>query len=235
MQIIGVGLLFVVVTLGFMDRGTVTVSAFDPHAIGMILLGCLGAVMAGSHRRAFLTTFSSLRELIPGFGKVQRETMEINAEREKFYELWRNGKRAEAAALAERSRFPSTQELIRLVAARSTAQTTAKVFSDLRDDASRALHSAGQNWEMMAKLGPSFGMVGTITGMIQLFKNLGTENANVGAAMSLALLATLYGVAFGAGIAGPIGHYLAGLLDERLGVLDSCERTANDLIASHGG
>ena len=54
---------------------------------------------------------------------------------------------------------------------------------------------------------------------------------NLGAAMSLALLATLYGVAFGAGVAGPIGHYLRGLLDERLGVLERCEQSVAELIA----
>ena len=86
------------------------------------------------------------------------------------------------------------------------------------------------NWELLAKLAPSFGMVGTITGMIQLFRSLG-EDTNMGAAISLALLATLYGVAFGAGVAGPIGHYLRTLLDERLGALERCEQSVAELIA----
>jgi flagellar motor component MotA len=91
------------------------------------------------------------------------------------------------------------------------------------------------HWELLSKLGPSFGMIGTITGMIQLFRGMGADNANMGAAMSLALTATLYGVAFGAGLAGPIGHYLGGLLDERLGVLDRCEATVKDLVSSLEG
>ena len=81
------------------------------------------------------------------------------------------------------------------------------------------------------KLGPAFGMVGTITGMIQLFRNMNAENLNIGAAMSLALLATLYGVAFGAGVAGPIGHYLNGLLDERLGFIERCEKSVNETVS----
>src|SRR5512134_107772 len=87
---------------------------------------------------------------------------------------------------------------------------------------------------MLSKLGPAFGMVGTITGMIQLFRNMSTDNLNIGAAMSLALLATLYGVAFGAGAAGPFGHFLNGLLDERLSFIERCEKSANELIARSG-
>ena len=49
--------------------------------------------------------------------------------------------------------------------------------------------------------------------------------------LPLALLATLYGVAFGAGVAGPIGHFLRGLLDERLGALERCEQSVAELIA----
>ncbi len=77
-------------------------------------------------------------------------------------------------------------------------------------------------------------MVGTITGMIQVFRSMGDESMNLGSAVSLALLATLYGVAFGAGVAGPIGHYLRGLLDERLGVLERCEQSVGGLIARAG-
>ena len=86
----------------------------------------------------------------------------------------------------------------------------------------------------LARLAPSFGMVGTITGMIQLFQNMGEDRMNLGSAISLALLATLYGVAFGAGVAGPIGHFLRNLLDERLGAIERCEQTVGELIARAG-
>jgi flagellar motor component MotA len=63
---------------------------------------------------------------------------------------------------------------------------------------------------------------------------MGEDDMNLGASISLALLATLYGVAFGAGVAGPIGHYLRGLLDERLGALERCEKSVSELIARSG-
>ena len=58
---------------------------------------------------------------------------------------------------------------------------------------------------------------------------MGDDNLNIGAAMSLALVATLYGIAFGAGVAGPIGHFLRGLIEERLGTLDRCRQSAIEL------
>jgi flagellar motor component MotA len=63
---------------------------------------------------------------------------------------------------------------------------------------------------------------------------MGAEGANLGASLSLALLATLYGVAFGAGVAGPLGHFLRGLLDERIGALERCEQSVAELIARGG-
>src|SRR5205085_9727659 len=108
---------------------------------------------------------------------------------------------------------------------------TSKAFFDMRAAEILRFQPAAQNWEMLSKLGPAFGMVGTITGMVSLFRNMSSENLNIGASMSLALLATLYGVAFGAGIAGPVAHFLNGLLDERLGLIERCEMSVNEIVA----
>jgi chemotaxis protein MotA len=111
---------------------------------------------------------------------------------------------------------------------------SAKVFTELKHEEIGLWQPAINNWEMLSKLGPAFGMVGTITGMIQMFKNMSADNLNIGASMSLALLATLYGVAFGAGVAGPIAHFLNGLLDERLGLIERCEMSVNEIVAREG-
>ena len=64
----------------------------------------------------------------------------------------------------------------------------------------RDVPALGQRGLFRLGLAPSFGMVGTITGMIQLFQKMGADNMDLGSAISLALLATLYGVAFGPGV-----------------------------------
>ena len=235
MQIIGFFLLAFVVWFGFSDRGSGTViSAFDPHALVMVLVGSCAAVLVSSSHTTAYRTFLCLKELVPGLRFFGHTTHEMEQERDQVIGLWREGKRAQALQTAEKSRFPAVKELLELVLHRAPEVASAKVFLELRHQEINRWQPAINNWEMLSKLGPAFGMVGTITGMIQLFRNMNADNLNIGAAMSLALLATLYGVAFGAGIAGPVGHYLNGLLDERLGFLERCEKSANELVARGG-
>lgn len=230
MQIVGLALLMFVVWYGFAERSHAAISAFDLHAAVMVLGGSFAAVMVSSTALTTWRTFSCLREIVPGAGVLGRATNALEAERTSLAGLWLEGRRAQAVELAERSAFPSIARMLDLVLNRAPEEATRAAFTELRHAEMLRWQPAIANWELLAKLAPSFGMVGTITGMIQMFRTLG-EDTNMGAAISLALLATLYGVAFGAGVAGPIGHYLRGLLDERLGALERCEQSVGDLIA----
>jgi chemotaxis protein MotA len=234
-QIIGLVLLGFIVWFGFRDRGNAQViSSFDSHALVMVLVGSCAAVLISSSRTTALRTILCLRELIPGLKSFGKQTSAMELEREQFCALWREGKRGQALALAEKSRFEPIKHLVDLVLNRAPEAASAKEFLELRHEEISRWQPAISNWEMLSKLGPAFGMVGTITGMIQLFRNMSADNLNIGAAMSLALLATLYGVAFGAGVSGPISQLLNGLLDERLGFIERCEKSANELIARSG-
>jgi chemotaxis protein MotA len=234
-QIIGFVLLGFIVWLGFSDRGNAQViSPFDVHALVMVVVGSAAAVLVSSRSSTAVRTILCLRELLPGLRVFSKSTSAMEAERDQLCALWKEGKRSQALALAEKSIFPSVKQMLELLLTRSPAVASAKVFLELRHDEISRWQPAINNWEMLSKLGPAFGMVGTITGMIQLFRNMSSDNLNIGAAMSLALLATLYGVTFGAGIAGPVGHFLNGLLDERLGFLERCETSVNDLVARGG-
>jgi chemotaxis protein MotA len=229
-------LLGFVVWFGFSDRGnTQVISAFDLHALVMVLVGSTSAVLVSSSGATALRTLFCLREFIPGLRLLSKTTLAMEAEREQLCALWREGKRSQALGVAEKSGFPVVKQMLDLLLNRAAESSSAKVFLELRHGEISTWQPAINNWEMLAKLGPSFGMVGTITGMIQMFRNMSSDNLNIGSAMSLALLATLYGVAFGAGVAGPIGHFLNGLLDERLGFLERCEKSVNDLSARGGG
>ena len=234
MQILGLILLGFVVWYGFADRSDATISAFDSHAFIMVLGGSLSAILVSSSAANTLRTFLALRELVPGLGTIGRDTEALEADRAKLTELWREGKRAQAVELAERSRFPAIKQMLNLVLTRAPEEASKATFTGLTHAELSRWQPAIGNWELLSKLAPSFGMVGTITGMIQLFKNMGEDSMNLGSAISLALLATLYGVAFGAGVAGPIGHYLRNLLDERLGALERCEQSVAEMVARSG-
>ncbi len=231
MQILGLALLGLVIWFGFGERADTKISAFDGHAFVMVLGGSLAAVMVSSSTMTTLRTFLCLGEIVPGLGILGKHTRLLEAERVKLAELWNDGKRAQAVELAEKSAFPAIGRMLQLVLQRAPEEATRTAFTELRHAELSRWQPPVSNWELLAKLAPSFGMVGTITGMIQLFKGMGEDDLNIGAALSLALLATLYGVSFGAGVAGPIGHYLRGLLDERLGVLERCEQSVAELIA----
>ncbi len=234
MQVLGLAMLAFVVWYGFGDRGETTISAFDSHAFIMVLGGSFAAVMISSNVINTLRTFICLGELIPGLGPLGPKTPKLEAERVRLSELWLEGKRSQAVELAEKSAFPSINRMLQLVLQRAPDEATRAAFTEIRHAELSRWQPAVSNWELLSKLGPSFGMIGTITGMIQLFKGMGEDDLNIGAALSLALLATLYGVAFGAGVAGPIGHLLRGLLDERLGAIERCEQSVAELIARSG-
>lgn len=235
MQIIGLLMLAAVVSYGFSEREMTQVSAFDLHALVVVIGGCIGAVLTSSSALTSLRTLLALRELIPGAGVMRKGTDALEDARKRFAELWRDGKRAQAVDFAESSGLVPIREMLRLVLARAGQKSTETVFLELRHGELERHQPATSNWEVLARLGPSFGMVGTVTGMIQLFKNMGDENLNIGAAISLALVATLYGIAFGAGVAGPIGHYLRGLLDARLGALSRIRQTTIELAEGERG
>lgn len=235
MQILGLALLAFVVAYGFGgQRDATTISAFDLHAAVMVLGGSLSAVMVMSSAKNTLRTFGYLRELLPGLRTLQPANEALEQERVQLAQLWLDGNRAQAVSMAESSRFPAIGRMLKLVLDRAPSEGVKSAFTELHHAELSRWQPAVGNWELLAKLAPSFGMVGTITGMIQLFQSMGSEDSNLGAALSMALLATLYGVAFGAGVAGPIGHYLRSLLDERLGVLERCEQTVGELIAWSG-
>ena len=232
MQILGLALFVFVVAYGFGgERSAATITAFDLHAFIVVLGGSLSAIMVMSSAQTTLRTFSCLRELIPGLGTIKKANEALEAERKQLAQLWLDGSRAQAVTLAEGSEFPAIQRMLQLVLSRAPTEGVSAAFTELEHAELSRWQPAVGNWELLAKLAPSFGMVGTITGMIQLFKSMGDAGTDLGSSLSLALLATLYGVAFGAGVAGPIGHFLRGLLDERLGVLERCEKTVGELTA----
>jgi len=231
MQLLGILGLFGVIWLGFTERDNTAISFFDPYAMAMVVFGSFSAVLTSSTTRDALMTFAGLGEFIPGLRRYAKRTHAIEEERDKLVSLWREGKRNAAFEVAEKSESPAIKKMLELILSRSRPAVSASAFLEIRHQEIKQWQPIIANWEMISKLAPSFGMVGTVTGMVRLFKNMSAENTNIGAAMSIALLSTLYGVALGAGLAGPIGHFLNSLLDDRLGCLERCEKSINEVIS----
>ena len=64
----------------------------------------------------------------------------------------------------------------------------------------------------------------------ELFRNMSESSGQLGGAMAMALLATLYGIALGAAVGGPMLSRLNNHLNERMSLIDSAEKTVQSLI-----
>lgn len=63
-------------------------------------------------------------------------------------------------------------------------------------------------WEDLGAMGPAWGMIGTLIGLINMLKILGTDPSAIGEGMSLALITTLYGSILANWICSPIARKL---------------------------
>lgn len=72
-------------------------------------------------------------------------------------------------------------------------------------------HKAGKKFFDLVKVyGPGYGLVGTLVGQVGLFGNLGSADiGQLGHALAIAVVATMYGAIVANAIAGPIGDKLA--------------------------
>jgi chemotaxis protein MotA len=78
---------------------------------------------------------------------------------------------------------------------------------DIRITAQR--HSTGQNvFKGMGAAAPAFGMIGTLIGLVQMLANM-SEPSNIGPAMAVALLTTLYGALIANLVCLPLADKLA--------------------------
>jgi len=62
-------------------------------------------------------------------------------------------------------------------------------------------------WDMVASMGPAWGMIGTLIGLIAMLKDL-NDPSSIGPAMALALITTLYGSLLANWLATPVANKL---------------------------
>jgi chemotaxis protein MotA len=90
-------------------------------------------------------------------------------------------------------------------------------------DAMAERHKHGKHfWASLAKFGPGCGLIACLIAQVALFGNLSGDPASIGAALSIALVGTLYGAMLQNVIAGPIA--------EKLGLLSKEELFAKEII-----
>ena len=70
-------------------------------------------------------------------------------------------------------------------------------------------------WDNIAAMGPAWGMIGTLVGLVLMLQNMSDPNA-IGPAMAVALITTLYGSLLANWLCAPVTGKLKSLNEEEL-------------------
>lgn len=227
---IGFCLLLAVLVISVTERVNTEINYFDWHAAAVVLGGVSGSLLIALRGSVFGQMLKDWVGVIFGWDAKQRELRELKAEITSMESAWVQGRRPEVLALVEKSSFEEVRIGAEALVSHVNGHRLQERFEYLRAVSQDRLSPQIEGWDMVARLAPSFGIVGTVAGMVQLFRNMANSSGNLGGAMALALLATLYGILVGTALGGPMSTRLNQLLNERLGLIDLLERQVAAMI-----
>ncbi|HYZ47375.1 MAG TPA: MotA/TolQ/ExbB proton channel family protein, partial [Sphingomonas sp.] len=104
-------------------------------------------------------------------------------------------------------RDPDVAEGVEAVAAGALPDQVEQLLARLREERLERHAIVQEFWSAAAEAAPAMGMVGTLFGLVRMFRSM-NDPATIGAAMAVALLATLYGALFANLVAVPIAARL---------------------------
>jgi chemotaxis protein MotA len=234
-SVAGFLILMGVIYVAVLDRGQAEIRYFDWHAAAVVLGGVLGSLLLAFNGRVFGSMASDWLAVVTGRDSSQEDLERFSAAIEAMQSSWQDGRRADVLAELEKNQAPEIRAAADTLIQRASGHRLKERFEFLRVRSSEELLPQIEGWDMVARLGPSFGIVGTVAGMVTLFRNMADRSGNLGGAMALALLATLYGILLGTAIGGPMSARLNNRLNRRIGLIDLLERQTAALIDEDSG
>ena len=226
----GLVLLVCVLAVAIMERGGAKLGFLDIRAAIVVFGGVLGALFVAMDGKSLLRMVASFRELYGRRSPSDRDDNLIQDGMKKMSEAWVGGRRAEILAIADTAPIEELRVAADCLLRYLSGHALSEQFTRVRSQYVRDTVPVIEGWEMVGKLAPSFGMVGTVTGMVQLFKNMAENTGNLGGAMAMALLATLYGISLGAAVGGPMASRVNKQFNSRLALIDLLEKTVASLV-----
>jgi chemotaxis protein MotA len=228
--IAGLALLIAVMWVALTERTGAKLSFIDWHAITVVFGGVIGSLLLAIDRQSLGRMLISIRELFPSTSMFVHQMRKTQLGLNQMSSAWREGRRAEVLKIADSGATEELRVAADALLRQLTGPNLTEKFAVLQTRYMNQLAPVIEGWEIVSKLAPSFGMVGTVTGMVQLFKNMGENSGNLGGAMAMALLATLYGISLGAAAGGPMAARVNSQLNERLAHINLLEKTVAALI-----
>lgn len=187
---------------------------YDPVALAIVGGGTLLATAARGPLRDTLNAVRALPVLV-------RRPFDFDPARA---ELARAERVSQAKSLlavdAQLLKDADVAEGVHAVSAGATADQVEQLLTRLRGERHERHSVVQEFWAAAAETAPSMGMVGTLIGLVRMFRSM-DDPAAIGAAMAIALLATLYGALFANLVAAPISARL-----RRLSRAEEIERRA---------
>lgn len=227
-SLLGVIIIVGVCIFALSERAQVKISFFDSHALAVVVGGVIGALFVAIDRHALMRMGRNLLGLLPFYAGDANE--DITDDIERMRKSWREGRRGEILEYAEASQGDALRTAADCLLQQLSPASISEKFTEIRSTYFKNYAPTIEGWEMVGKLAPSFGMVGTVTGMVLLFRNMADNAGNLGGAMAMALLATLYGITLGAALGGPMATRVQNQLNDRLADLELLEKTIVALL-----
>jgi chemotaxis protein MotA len=213
-----------------LDRGQTQIGFFEWHAAAVVLGGVAGSLLIALRGDNFVKMLGDWLGVITGRDGKRSKLSSISDEISGLESAWKQGRRADVLRLVDSGSSPEVRVAADALVQRFQGHRLIERFDSLRHDIQEEFLPQIEGWDMVQRLGPSFGIVGTVAGMVQLFRNMANNTGNLGGAMALALLATLYGILIGTALGGPMSTRLNQLLSEYLNTVDLLERRVSALI-----
>ena len=187
---------------------------YDPVALAIV---CGGTLLATAARGPLRDTVNAVRAL----AVLVRRPFDFGPARAELAKAERVASARNLLALdAMLLKDPDVAAGVQAVTDGATAATVEALLDRLREER-RERHALVQDyWAAAAETAPAMGMVGTLIGLVGMFRAM-DDPAAIGGAMAIALLATLYGALFANLVAAPIAARL-----HRLSRAEESERRA---------
>jgi chemotaxis protein MotA len=187
---------------------------FDPVALAIVGGGTLLATAARGPIRDTVNAVRALPVLV-------RRSFDFDPARA---ELARAERVANAKSLlaidSQLLKDKDVLEGVEAVAAGAGADQVEQLLDGLREKRLERHAIVQEFWAAAAEIAPAMGMVGTLIGLVRMFRSM-DDPATIGGAMAIALLATLYGALIANLVAAPISARL-----RRLSRAEEMERRA---------
>lgn len=203
--IVGFGMLiFGILSSSGWDPSVIGESFIDPPSVFITIGGSLSSVLTAAKLPDFITGLSSIR--LPFQNKVSDPGETIRS----IIELSNVGRREGLLALEEAANNIEDDFLKKGIMLVVDGTDPELVRGILETDlvCLEGRHAKVISfWEKWAEMGPAWGMIGTLVGLVNMLKNL-EDASTIGPNMAVALLTTLYGSLIANWLCTPVANKL---------------------------